>query len=375
VVKPSFDESELREFEVQYRTDYEENALHARGAFLDAFPKEHLNNLTVEDYVIGLQKPTFCTFVEVKTRFWARIQGATASKFGIYFGKTKSDPQRKYRFAKKFGSSKISAFRTVKEELLSLISEASTKTPDFATIDQNILSPMFKAKILSLYFPEKFINVCSNDHLELLAAEFGLPEGLYFSEYQNKLVSFKADNQTTRSWSYPKYMAFLYRKYIKKYKLQKSNSGRIPKNVDFRALQERRDARGKAAEEYALEWEKKRLRGADLGRLVTKIQDRTDRPGYGYDFLSYNSDISERYIEVKSVLKLNGSGLHRFYISQNEKRVSDSVTHQPAYYFYLVFFDADGVAVDLFPARAADLYQKVQMDVDSFIVLFQDERQ
>lgn len=46
----------------------------------------------MDQYVIGLQSPTFCTYVEAKTRQWATIQGSPAFKFGVYFGRTKRDP-------------------------------------------------------------------------------------------------------------------------------------------------------------------------------------------------------------------------------------------------------------------------------------------
>jgi hypothetical protein len=47
--------------------------------------------------------------VESGTKAWANIQGPTSFKFGIYFGKTRSDPTRKYRFADKFGTTEKDA--------------------------------------------------------------------------------------------------------------------------------------------------------------------------------------------------------------------------------------------------------------------------
>ena len=42
--------------------------------------------------------------------------------------------------------------------------------------DANRLSQMFNAKILSLYFPNRFLAVCSKEALEVLAGETG-PDG------------------------------------------------------------------------------------------------------------------------------------------------------------------------------------------------------
>lgn len=98
-------------------------------------------------------------YVEVKTRYWSAIQGATAFKFGIYFGRVKSDSQEKYQFT---------VFAAVKG-VTELVREGAQNKHDFAVIDGNPLSSMFKAKILSLYFPGRFLAVCNPDHLDLLA--------------------------------------------------------------------------------------------------------------------------------------------------------------------------------------------------------------
>lgn len=171
----TFSEADLKGFDAIYRTDREAKALRARGLFIEAFPAKSLATLKLKDYVIGLQKPTFCTFVEVTTRYWARITGATAFKFGVYFGKTKFDSKKEYRFAEKYGSSVAAAFKTVGKSLVNLVEEGAKNNPDFQLIEENQLSPMFKAKILSLYFPSKFINICSKEHLRDFAKIFKLP--------------------------------------------------------------------------------------------------------------------------------------------------------------------------------------------------------
>jgi hypothetical protein len=66
----------------------------------------------------------------------------------------------------------------VKAALLDLVALGATDHPDFAAIGANPLSQMFKAKILSLYFPERFLAVCSSEHLEMLGEIMDFPEGL-----------------------------------------------------------------------------------------------------------------------------------------------------------------------------------------------------
>jgi hypothetical protein len=370
----NLDTAALQTFDASYDTTHEDIALQVRGEFLSAFPKEHLNHLSLDNYVIGHQKPTFCAYVEAKTRSWANIQGSTAHKFGIYFGKTKSDPKKIYRSnTRKYGDKK-EAFQAVKTALLSLVQLGGEKRIDFLAIDANPLSQMFKAKILSLYYPDRFLNVCSAEHLAMLGNEFGFAENLPASEYQHLLLQAKRSHPITKTWRNPKFMSFLYHTYVRAD--HKSSSAvqkprkKFRRKVNFEDVQNQRDAIGKAAEEYALDWEKERLIGASLGHLVHKIDDRRDRPSYGYDFLSHSTENQPRFIEVKSVGKLSSGEGHRFFLSDNEHITSKSVSHRDAYFFYLVFFNGNKVPVELHPIRADDLYNLCEISPASYVVRF-----
>jgi hypothetical protein len=370
--RPPFTTAELNAFDAAYDTSREDSALRTRGEFLAAFPQNRLRDLTIDSYVIGHQSPTFCDYVEVKTRDWANIQGATAFKFGIYFGKTKSDRQKTYRFTNKFGNSKEGAFAAVKGALLDLVREGSKSDPGFAAIDDNPLSQLFKAKILNLYFPDRFLNVCSSEHLELMVAKVGLPDNLRLSEYQNRLLKTKCDNSTTRAWNNPKFMLFLYSTYIPKQRkvasLVERPRAKTHRKVNFEDIQDQREAIGRKAEEYALAWEKERLTGADLTHLIADIEDRRERPGYGYDFLSHSAVRRPRFIEVKSVAKLREG--HRFFLSDNEYTVSSSPEHQDSYYFYLVSFDGGGEPTELRSIVASELYGHAEIAPSSYAVRF-----
>jgi hypothetical protein len=283
-----FTTAAINAFEATFDEAREAFAFQTRGEFLKAFPIRRLGDLSIDNYVIGLNAPTFCYYVEVRTRAWANIHGATSFKFGIYFGKTKSDPRSIYRFTKKFGTTGEGAFAAVKEALLDLVREGSQSEPDFAAIDDSPLSQMFKAKILGLYFQERFLSVCSGEHLERLRSVLDLPGGLPLSEYQNRLLKVKLDHPATREWTNPKFTEFLYNTYIPKerYAVNRIEKPRVKSHhrVNFEDIQNERSRIGKKAEDFPLGWEKDRLRGADLEHLIPAIDDRRDRPSYGYDF-------------------------------------------------------------------------------------------
>lgn len=365
-------DAELISFSKTFDNSYEDAAASSRGDFLRAFPINRLRKITLNDYVIGKGTASFCARVEAKTKAWANIQGATAYKFGIYYGKTKSDPKQKYRYTKKFGTTKMKAFNAVKKSLFALL--AAGKSMKFQEIDNNPLSQMFKAKILSLYYPETYLNVCSSEHLEHISMELGLPEDLPSSEYQNLLVGIKLKNTVTRGWSNPKFMLFLYAKFIRqdlepthKTKLRKPTIKRKRK-VDFHELQATWDAIGKASEEFALAWEKDRLTGLGLASLVKKIRDRRDKPSFGYDFLSHSTAKQERFIEVKSLGFDRKENCFRFFLSENEQIVSKSTEHLQDYYFYLVRYGKDGNPQDVIVKRAFELYSNSEVLPCAYIV-------
>jgi hypothetical protein len=304
--------------------------------------------------------------------------GATALKFGIYYGRTESDAEKKYRFAQKFGTSTNEAFDNVKHALLSLVNAGKLK--DFEKIDENLLSQMFKAKILSLYFPEIYLNVCSAEHLKEIALKLQHPQNALISEYQHLLYKEKLKSKITKDWSNPKFMAFLYDKFMGKHlsplwtkKIKKPPGKKIRRRINFEDSQANRDAIGKISEEFAIAWEKNRLVGLGYEALVQKIKDRRDTPSYGYDFLSFSAPGQERYIEVKSLGFDRQEECFRFFLSDNEFKTSQSGEYGPDYYFYLVRYDKDGKPQDLLARHVKDVYSNSEISSCAYIVRFDME--
>ncbi|MFZ3001621.1 MAG: DUF3883 domain-containing protein [Undibacterium umbellatum] len=354
-----FSKKALKAFDLAYDIGHQANAEQVRGLFLNTFPLETLDQLRLKQYVIGTQRPTFCAFVEVKTRAWASIQGATALKFGIYYGRTKKDPQLRYRYQSKLGLNEQQAYRTVKQYLLQLVALGRAKTLQFEAIDAIPLSQMFKAKILSLYFPNRFLNVCSGDHLQLLAKLFDLPDGLPLSEYQHQLLQLKATDPICSHWKNPKYMAFIYHTYINPGQPTPTRIRKPRKKpsrpTNFEEVQAERNRIGKLAEDFALAYEQERLKGDDLAHLVGRIKDRTKYAGDGFDFLSFSTPTQPRYIEVKAVPHERGNKNSRFFLSENELEVSRTSGKKGYYYFYLVRFDGKGHPAECIVEEAENL--------------------
>jgi hypothetical protein len=364
--------NEISTFDATFDACYENAAISCRGEFLRKFPLKILRNIAIDDYVIGRKTPTFCAYVEAKTRSWASINGVTSKKFGIYYGREKSDPDERYRFGSRWGDTPEQAFDSVRSALLDLLRDG--KEMKFQAVDENPLSQMFKAKILSLYFPDLYLNVCSSEHLVAIAKGLAMPNGLYASEYQHRLIQQKQSIRATSGWTNPKYMSLLYAKYINR-NLGKNTLAKIQKpkvknhrTVNFEDILEARRKKGIMSEEFAHQWEINRLIGLGYDGLANRIDDRRARPGYGYDYLSYSGPNKERFIEVKSAL-VDKAGNYQFYLSENEYWVSKQPANHDLYYFYLVIYNKM-TPVQVIAVLAKDLYQSSTLKASSHLVSF-----
>jgi hypothetical protein len=284
-----------------------------------------------------------------------------------------------YRFTQKFGKTEKEAFDAIKKALLNLVKAGQSKS--FSEIDENPLSQMFKAKILSLYFPELYLNICSSEHIKQIALNIGISARQFVSECQHLLIEEKMANKITKDWSNPKFMSFLYAKFIRgdlntfPSVTVKKPRKKTRRKVNFEDISANRGAIGKASEEFAIEWEKNRLIGLGYEYLLSKIEDRRNIPSYGYDYLSYSAPGNERYIEVKSVGRDRKEECLRFYLSENELSVSKSDECSGNYYFYLVLYGKDGKPCDLIASHAKDFYSNSEISPCAYVVRFDLEGQ
>lgn len=360
----------IKSFERNYNSDWENEAEAQRGAFLRRFPLDKLKDLTLEKYVIGSQShETFCYWIEPGTCKWARIVGSNSFKFGVYYGKTKSDSRIRYRYTKGFARGlplvgyENQVFENVRNSLLNLVKDADSL--NFSAIDANPLSQMIKAKVISLYFPDKFINLCSKDILEDLDQELELAIESH-SQIQHELAKLQFSNTKTRNWTRLKFVAFLYRQVLGI--VPKVSKSRLRQNpdvtVDFDKLQAIWKKYGKMSEKFALEFEKDRLLSCKLNHLTNSIVDYTKKPRYGYDFRSFSSEKVYRCIEVKTLTN------NRFYLSANELEISKKPENFEEYYFYLVTYEKK-LPIEVKVIKAASVYKSSKLVAQNYLIKVQ----
>lgn len=192
------------------REEWKETEKNHRGFVSDYSPRK-IAQMQIDDFVIGKGRDnkSFCYRLERELDKCGRILGATAAKFGVYYGKTKSDRRERYRHAAHWGDNYTHAFDNIKAALIQLLDAA--RIDDLAAIKENKISPMFKGKLLFLYYPHKFAPIYSKHHLQHFVSELNLP-GAFDSEVamQKALMEYRASWPELKSQPIYLYMRFLY---------------------------------------------------------------------------------------------------------------------------------------------------------------------
>jgi len=349
-----------------------------RKKFLKLFPKEKLNNIKLESYALQKgkveSKNSFCYWLENELKELGNIHGATARKFGIYFGVSKSEPDEyKWRITSRFGNSKEEAFNNIKLAIVSLLNAAENN--NIEEIRKNPLSNLFKGKILSTYYLEKFLNVFDDKHLEYFLDKLDLIYSDSDDEISKReiLINFKNNDSIMSKWTIYEFSKFLYDSFgrpskkeeapneLKEYLENKKDYPNIkgvnaefvdlninPENielgrketrsfgkvVDFEKENKINRLLGNRGEEVVFNLEKKHLESIGKKELANKVKwVSKEDDSLGYDILSFEEDGTEKYIEVKSTNQSHTSNAN-FLISSNQYRKAKNLDN---YYFYIVF--------------------------------------
>ena len=349
-----------------------------RRKFLSLFSKEKLMNLKLEDYALqkgeSESKNSFCYWLENELKGLGNIHGATARKFGIYFGISKREPNEyKWRITSRFGNSKEEAFNNIKSAIMSLLNSAENN--NIQEVRNNYLSNLFKGKILSTYFPDKFLNIFDDGHLEYFLDKLDL---IYYDSddeisKREILINFKEKDEIMSKWKIYEFSKFLYRSFgfpsekeeapkeLREYlenkkdypKMKEVNAEFILLNVNSENIElERKDTKsfgrvvdfekenkmnkllGNRGEEIVFNLEKRFLDNIGKRELANKVKwVSKEDDSLGYDILSFEEDGEEKYIEVKSTNQSENCNAN-FLISSNQYSKAKRIKN---YYFYIVF--------------------------------------
>jgi len=348
-----------------------------RNKFVKLFPLSRINTLTLEEYVVGkkingkVNTNSFCYWLEWETEELGKMQGATADKFGLYCDKETQE----YKFLKEFANENI-ALSSLKTEISNLIQFArSASLKDIKSVK---LSPMFKGKILFLYYPDRYINIFSEGHVDYFIGNLGLSNddsNIGLIDKRELIFNFKMEDSIMKEWKMWEFSDFLYTQFGRPPKKESTPTelsdyidfkGDYPdlrdirpefidlevdsaqglskkerkralsktKLIDFEKENKKLRRLGERGEVIVLNAERYSLKKMDKAVLAKRIrQISKENTSAGYDILSFEEDGQNKYIEVKSTNN-SPSSMVNFLITSNEYEKAKELKN---YYVYIVF--------------------------------------
>lgn len=342
----------------------------AREDFVQKYSPAKIASMKIDDYVIGKQsKTSFCYELERKLDQLGRITGQPSSKFGIWYSPQIDD----YKFDPRFGDDYKDAFLTIKTSIIELL-EAG-KRHDYDDIIANPLNALIKGKILSVYYPDDYLNIFSNEHLDYYLRSFDLDTAELMKQNvvykRDALLAFKDSDKDMKKWSIDMFAVFLHSHYPKSpAKAEEMAVKSKDEELEFPTLEDvsfvdlqlasgkqttpvkthsatpspdyEKEARkykklGDRGEYIVIQAETKRLMEelsiteAKAKKLIKWVSRESD--AFGFDIHSVNKDKTPRYIEVKATQRKVGD--MDFYYTENEYETAKK--YGDDYYIYVVY--------------------------------------
>ena len=342
----------IESFDVKRYSDMIKPTESYREDFVKRFPINRIRKMKLDEYVIGknIKEDNFCYELERKLAPLGKILGAQSSKFGIFYSKK----HKKYQVSKMWNCGDVNnSFSALKEALATLIDAGEKDNIDI--IKTSKISPMFKGKILSTYFPEKYLNIFSEEHLDYFIQTLNLDHKVKSNDIFDKrevLLEFKNSNPTMSAWPLHTFTYFLYTEYPGRrpkaeekgdyYQdaemiygdfISDNKPSRNPTKgkTDYEARNKAQQKLGERGEYIVLQFEENKLREMGIRKRPKQISVKDD--SLGYDILSYSKDGKEIHIEVKST-NLPPKDFH-FYFTYNELKAAHRFGS--SYHVYIAF--------------------------------------
>lgn len=157
------------------RSNMYENLYQLKQDFLDRWPIERLERMTLPEYTDTNRADSFCYWQEHVTRDLGSIVGGSSYKFGIYkmndSSETKAAKNRTndgvYAWHLKYGNTAIEAFNSIKEMVVQIAKSANSGHLD--PIEDIDLGDAYKWKIAFMYSDYGVINIFKKDALKFIA--------------------------------------------------------------------------------------------------------------------------------------------------------------------------------------------------------------
>ena len=185
-----------------------------RQKFVVDYNREVLRNITLEQYAMGTGgHDNFCYRIELEQEGMGNIRGTMrgVQRYGVWFDKKKNS----YDYTNKYGDNPQEAFYSVRTEICNLLDAG--EIDDLAAIRGSKLAPLFRYKLLAMYYPNRYLTIFSVNHLSYFCDKVGIPavDGDDELVMQGKLLQWKESQAEIRNYSMLEYVEYLYKRFGK----------------------------------------------------------------------------------------------------------------------------------------------------------------
>lgn len=157
------------------KSNMNEKLYHLKQEFLNFWPSDKLETMTLEEYSDTKRENSFCYWLEHITRDLGSIVGGSSYKFGIYKmsvdSKTEPASNRTndgvYAWHTKYGNNAEEAFQTIKQLIIRIADYANRN--DLNPIENIDLGDAYKWKIAFLYNDFSIVNLFKSEALRFIA--------------------------------------------------------------------------------------------------------------------------------------------------------------------------------------------------------------
>ena len=189
-----------------------------RLTFISKFPLNTIKDLSIDQYVQGTDENSSCYWLEFKKILFG-IGGGNASKFGVYKAKDGNYYSSYGKNKKQLTGEELEVFfSNIKSGILQALEYTSNDQVDkIKTIDIPLWN-MVLQKILSIYYPDKFITIGASDVLIECARDIKL-SGVELKAENSIEINYeckKALSSLTeyKDWSYEEIGTFIWETYL-----------------------------------------------------------------------------------------------------------------------------------------------------------------
>lgn len=203
----------IYEFENYYEKydEWHQETEQIRRAFLEDYPPEVIQNLSLQDYIIGKDgtgnEKSFCRRIRYDLSRLSNMGNVRFNVFEIFYDPDGNIALSK-TYRKLFGEDFDAAFEAVRKEIVSLL--AAAENEDYEAIGSVRLSNTFKYKLITVYYPDKYIPVVTdsllNEYCRCAGVSFNSDDPMI--QRNIALRNQKNSIPALRSWPNDKFMAF-----------------------------------------------------------------------------------------------------------------------------------------------------------------------